>query len=91
MNKWDFVKKVAAEAGHSQAVTNEIINAAVKILVPEVRDNGETLAIPGLGTFKAKNSAARVGRNPMNGETVNIPASRSIAFKPQSTIKVVEK
>jgi nucleoid DNA-binding protein len=91
MNKWDFVKKVATEAVHSQAITNDVLNAIVKVIVTEVRDNEETLTIPGLGTFKTKKMAARSGRNPMNGEKVDIPASRSIAFKPQSTIKVIEK
>lgn len=91
MNKWDFVKKIAEKTGQSQDVVNKMLNAFVEVLVPEVRDGGETVTLPGLGTFKQKLTAAREGRNPMNGEKVQIKASRGIAFKPQSTIKVVEE
>jgi nucleoid DNA-binding protein len=91
MNKWDFVKKVAAEVGQSQDLTNRVLTKIVEVLVAEVRDNGEQIALPGLGTFKQKSAQARVGRNPMNGEKVNIPASRTIAFKAQTSIKVIEK
>jgi nucleoid DNA-binding protein len=90
MNKWDFVKKIAEKTGQSQDNVNKTLNALVEVLVPEVRDNGESVSIPGLGTFKQKNTQAREGRNPMNGEKVQIKASRNIIFKPQSSVKVVE-
>lgn len=91
MNKWDFVKKIAEKTGQSQDNVNKVLNAFVEVLVPEVRDNGETVSLPGLGTFKQKLTEAREGRNPMNGEKVQIKASRNITFKPQSTVKVVEE
>lgn len=90
MNKWDFVKKIAEKTGQSQDNVNKVLNAFVEVLVPEVRDNGETISLPGLGAFKQKLTEAREGRNPMNGEKVQIKASRNITFKPQSTVKVVE-
>lgn len=91
MNKWDFVKKIAEKTGQSQDNVNKVLNAFVEVLVPEVRDNGETVSLPGLGAFKQKLTEAREGRNPMNGEKVQIKASRNITFKPQSTVKVVEE
>ena len=39
------------------------------------------VTITGFGTFKAKEVAARVGRNPMTGETINIPKSVRLSFK----------
>lgn len=91
MDKWSYVKKVAAEAGQSQETVNKVMNAMTEVLVTEVRDNGESIAFPGLGTFKQKVNAARIGRNPATGEKVDIPASTTIAFKAQSTLKVVEE
>lgn len=90
MNKYDFVKKVAAKAGTSQDLANKVINAVVSVLVPEVRDNGESLTLPGLGTFKQKNSPARQGHNPATGEKIDVPASRTLVFKAQPSIKVKE-
>ena len=39
------------------------------------------VTITGFGTFKAKEVAERVGRNPMTGETINIPKSVRLSFK----------
>lgn len=90
MNKWDLVKKVAEKTGISQDNVNKVLNDFVEVTVPEVRDNGETISLPGLGTFKQKITEAREGRNPMNGQKVQIKASRNITFKPQSSVKVVD-
>lgn len=91
MNKHDFVKAVAGQVdGLSQEQVNKVIDAVASTIVEQVRDNNETIAIPGLGTFKCKASAARTGRNPLNGETINIAASRTIAFKAMPSVKVAE-
>lgn len=90
MNKYDFVRKVAAEAGISQDVANKVVNAVVSVLVPEVRDNGESITLPGLGTFKRKETEARKGHNPATGEKIDIPASRTIVFKAQPSVKIKE-
>lgn len=88
MNKQDLIKKIAEKTGQSQESVNKVLNAFVEVTVPEVRDNGEQVALPGLGTFKQKVSPEREGRNPLNGEKVTIKASRTITFKPQSSVKV---
>lgn len=45
------------------------------------------VTITGFGTFKAKEVAERVGRNPMTGETINIPKSVRLSFKAGKTTK----
>ena len=35
----------------------------------------------GFGTFEVKERAARTGRNPSTGETIEIPASKTPTFK----------
>ena len=39
-----------------------------------------TFTVPGLGKLKLRNRAARVGRNPMTGEQIQIPAKRVVKF-----------
>ena len=39
-----------------------------------------TFTLPGLGKLKLRNRAARVGRNPATGATINIPAKRVVKF-----------
>lgn len=88
MNKWSFVKKVSAESGLSQDNVNKVLTAAVNVIVPEVRDNGENIPLPGLGTFKQKINAAHKGQNPATGEKIDIAASRTIVFKVQPSVKI---
>ena len=43
--------------------------------------------IIGFGTFEVKKRAKRTGRNPKTGEAMEIPASKSVGFKPSSVLK----
>ena len=90
MNKQEFLKKVAEKAKMSQTDANRCLSAVVDVIVSEVRDNGEQIAIPGLGTFKQVKRDAHEGRNPFNGERVQIKASRNLQLKVQSSLKVQE-
>ena len=42
---------------------------------------GDKVQLMGFGTFEVKERAARVGRKPSTGETIEIPAKKSPAFK----------
>lgn len=90
MNKQEFLKKVAEKAKMSQTDANRCLSAVVDVIVSEVRDNGEQITIPGLGTFKQVKRDAHEGRNPLNGEKVQIKASRNLQLKVQSSLKVKE-
>lgn len=90
MNKQEFLKKVAEKAKMSQTDANRCLSAVVDVIVSEVRDNGEQIAIPGLGTFKQVKRDAHEGRNPFNGEKVQIKSSRNLQLKVQSSLKVQE-
>lgn len=90
MNKQEFLKKVAEKAKMSQTDANRCLSAVVDVIVSEVRDNGEQIAIPSLGTFKQVKRDAHEGRNPFNGERVQIKASRNLQLKVQSSLKVQE-
>ncbi|MBA4707747.1 HU family DNA-binding protein [Aquitalea aquatica] len=48
---------------------------------------GEDVTLPGLGKLVVKEKAARAGRNPQTGETIQIPAKRVAAFSPAKALK----
>ena len=54
-----------------------------------VRMNADpgVVQIIGFGTFKKKNRAARMGRNPKTGEPMQINASTSVGFSPSAAFK----
>lgn len=79
--KGDLVTFVAADAGVTKVQAQAVLDA----LGPVVRTNaanGYTIALPGLGRFTEKTRAARTGRNPATGETIEIAASTTLGFKP---------
>ncbi|MEG0144222.1 MAG: HU family DNA-binding protein [Akkermansia sp.] len=87
MNKAQLIevikKKLGAEATKKQA--EEALAAVVEAIKIGVKD--DKVQIMGFGTFATKTRAARTGRNPKTGDTINIPASKTVAFKASSALK----
>ena len=48
---------------------------------------GARIRMSGLGTLEVKSRAARMGRNPATGETIQIKASKKVAFRPAKELK----
>ena len=48
---------------------------------------GDKVEIRGLGSFKIVSLNGRIGRNPKNGDKVNIPAKKRVHFKPGKELK----
>jgi DNA-binding protein HU-beta len=63
------------------------VNAIVKIISVLLKE-GDSLALPGFGTFEVRDRAARIGRNPKAGQELKIAASRVAAFKRGVALKV---
>ena len=86
MKKAELVEAVAEKAGLTKADADR----AIKAIFEEIQGvlvKGEKITIPGFGTFATGKRAARTGRNPQTGETVNIKASTSAKFKAASALK----
>ena len=53
-----------------------------------ISKKGEKIAIVGLGTFSVSERAARTGINPRTKAQIQIPASKSIKFKPSTALSL---
>ena len=85
-NRSELVAEVAAKAGTSQAAVNGVLDALFQVLEETVA-TGEKVTIPGWLSAERTERAARTGRNPQTGETMEIAASVAPAFKPASGFK----
>lgn len=86
MNKAELIKKVEEAAGFSNATAK----AATEIVIGEIAEalaSGENVKITGFGEFCVKTRAARVGKNPLTGEPVQIPEKKAVVFKSSKTLK----
>ena len=86
MNKKELVAAMAAKTDASGAAADRAVNALVEIISDALK-KGDSLTLPGFGTFEVRDRAARTGRNPKTGEELQISASRVAAFKPGAALK----
>jgi DNA-binding protein HU-beta len=86
MNKKELVDAMAARTDSSGAAAERAVNALVEIISESLK-KGESLVLPGFGTFEVRERAGRTGRNPQTGEELKIAASRVAAFKPGAALK----
>ncbi|MGY2735869.1 HU family DNA-binding protein [Sphingomonas glacialis] len=86
MNNSDLVEKIAASNDLSKADAKSLVDA-VFAAIADAAVAGEEISLNGFGKFKIKDSAAREGRNPSTGETIQIAASKKIGFTPAKALK----
>lgn len=79
-NKQHLVKAVEA-SGHG--FTPREAEAAVDAVLAGISSLAakDRLTLRGFGAFETRTRAARPGRNPRTGETIELPASTSLAFR----------
>ena len=86
MNKQDLVKRVSQQANLTEKEAVAAVNAVWDI-IRESLANGEKVQIVGFGAFETRERAARSGRNPLTGETIQIAAVTIPAFKAGKDLK----
>lgn len=84
MNKTDLIKSVAQETGVTQEVAKKVLNAGFATIQKATMESGR-VAIDEFGVFKKHESAARTGRNPKTGDSVEIPAKTTMKFRPSKS------
>ena len=86
MNKSELIASIATGADISKADVERALNATISTITSELANGGE-VALVGFGTFKVNDRAARTGRNPQTGETIQIAAAKVPAFKAGKALK----
>ncbi|WP_045407371.1 HU family DNA-binding protein [Vibrio jasicida] len=86
MNKTELVAHIAEAADLSKADATRALDAMMESITEALKD-GDEVTLIGFGTFKVNARAAREGRNPRTGETINIAASKVPAFKAGKALK----
>ena len=86
MNKSELVASVAEVAELTKKDAEKAVNA-VFASVQKALFEDDKVQIIGFGTFEVRTRAARKGRNPQTGETIEIPASKNPVFKAGKALK----
>ncbi len=86
MNKTELVQSVAEDADLSKADAARAVDAVFDSIAEALRQ-GDKVSLVGFGVFSVRERAARQGRNPRTGETLNIAASKTPGFKAGKALK----
>ena len=78
MNKSELIDAIAADSGLSKADAGRALDGFTSAVSGALNDGG-AVSMVGFGTFSVKHRAARAGRNPRTGETIQIKASGNSA------------
>lgn len=86
MNKTELIEKIAKKADMSKAQAARAVDAFTESISDALK-SGDKVALIGFGTFEGRQRAARQGRNPQTGKTLEIKARRVPAFTAGKTLK----
>jgi len=81
MNKADFIKEVAQNAGLTKVDAKKAVDGFIQT-VEEAVKGGEKVSLLGFGTFSVIQKGARKGVNPKTKASIQIPARTVVKFKP---------
>lgn len=86
MNKSELIDAIAASADISKAAAGRALDAFTGTVTDALKD-GDQVVLVGFGTFSVRERAARSGRNPQTGDTIQIAAAKVPAFKAGKALK----
>lgn len=86
MRKPELASAIAEQTGLSRDKASEVITAFTD-RVTSAAARGDDVTLIGFGTFTVRNREARSGRNPQTGAAIQIPASKTVGFKPGKSLK----
>ena len=86
MTKTELIAITAEKTGMTTKDAEKAVSAALEAITAELA-TGNRVQLAGFGIFETKTRQARTGRNPKTNETIEIPASTSVAFKASKTLK----
>ncbi len=86
MNKSELISAIADGSSLTKADAGRALDATIDAITNSLKD-GEPVTLIGFGTFEVRDRAARAGRNPRTGETIQIKASKNPAFKAGKALK----
>ena len=81
------LRNAVAERSGLPASTVDAVLAALASVVTEQVAQGTKLQVPGIATSEVVQRAARTGRNPATGETMQIPARNAVKVSASAPLK----
>lgn len=86
VTKQELIKMLAEKNQLTLKEAATHVNEVLDIMT-DVLSQKQGISLIGFGAFNVTKRAARIGKNPSNGEDIKIPARNVIGFKPAVALK----
>ena len=86
MNRTELISAMAQNAELTKVDAEKALKSFIDVVTKEMK-KGDKVQLVGFGTFEVSERAARTGRNPQTGETIEIKASKAPKFKVGKALK----
>jgi DNA-binding protein HU-beta len=81
-----MIEAMASRTGMEKKDVKKFLDDLTALVEDTIRQGGE-LPLKGLGKFKVQHRKARVGRNPITGDEIQIPAKTVVKFTMARSLK----
>ena len=85
MNKSDLIDAMAEDAGITKAAAKKALESFLGNIEKSLK-GGDRVSLVGFGSWSISKRAAREGRNPQTGKTIQIAAKNVVKFKAGSDL-----
>jgi DNA-binding protein HU-beta len=86
LTRQDIVDAIAKECDLKKKVADQVLTTVIESVTKTLKKGGK-VSLVGFGTFTVSKRAARAGRNPRTGETIQIQATKVPKFKAGKELK----
>ncbi|WP_298067691.1 HU family DNA-binding protein [uncultured Mailhella sp.] len=86
MTKAELIAKIAEKSSISRVNAEQVLNAMLDAMKETLVAEGR-ISFPGFGSLLVQERKERKGHNPRTGETITIPASKTIVFRASDNLK----
>ena len=86
MTRTELIDALAEKSGMDKRDVKSFLDHMTTVIEDEMKNGGE-VPMKGLGKFKVQHRKARVGRNPLTGAEIQIPAKTVVKFTLAKSLK----
>ena len=90
LSRIDLVAALAEKTGSTKKEADDFLAGFADIVIDAIA-KGEKVSIPGVLSVERVERAARTGRNPATGDTIEIPAGFGVKVSAGSRLKAAAK
>lgn len=88
MTKAELVNRVSKRTDLNKRDAEVMVQTVLDSIIESLQ-GGDKVELRGFGSFRLRDRAPRIGRNPKTGEKVSVPSKRVPYFKPGKDLKAL--